>query len=133
MTLFSKAWKWLDNLFFGRRRRFIIALANISGELKGVNESLRDTIFVLRAILEKTTENMSAATQALIRAQGAFERSDMTFEKIGRLADKMAARESALEELLIAKAKEAAADTKVLEAKLKAAEAETPSEYDKKY
>ncbi len=119
MTLFSKVWKWLDNLFFGRRRQFILALANVASELHGISESLRDTVFVQRAILEKTAENLSAATQVLVRAMGAFERSDMAFAEIGSMADKMKAREAALEEALISIGK-----LKVEEAKVKALEAE---------
>jgi hypothetical protein len=115
----TRLFKWLDNLFFGRRRRFLMALANISGELKEVNEGFRDAVRILRAVLEKTTENMSAAQQALVRAMGAFERSDVTFEKVGRLADKMAAREAALEEALISIGK-----LKIEEAKVKSLEAE---------
>ncbi len=119
MTLFSKAWERLDDILFGRRKRFIMALDNVSSELRGINRNLLDTNYLLRATLEKTTENLSAATQVLVRAMGAFERSDMAFAEIGSMADKMKGREAALEEALISIGK-----LKVEEAKVKALEAE---------
>jgi hypothetical protein len=133
MTLFSKAWKWLDNLFFGRQRMFeervdlfIMQLTAISSKLGAISDSQAKIVRLM-------TENLGAAQQTLVRALGAFERSDVTFEKIGFLADKMAAREAALEEALIAKAKAVMVETKIAETKAKAEEAELPSEYDKRY
>ncbi len=108
MTLFSKVWKRLDKLIFGRGRTLAKAA-----------ESLRDIALVQRLLLEKTTENLSAATQVLVRAMGAFERSDMAFAEIGSMADKMKGREAALEEALISIGK-----LKVEEAKVKGLEAE---------
>jgi hypothetical protein len=96
-------------------------------------ESILTIIDTTKSVLTGASMNLSAAKQALVRALGAFERSDATFEKIGVLADKMAAREAALEEALIAKAKATMVETKIAEAKAASEESERPSEYDKKY
>ncbi len=122
MTLFSKVWKWLDNLFFGRRRILIKiadSLRSIEIQMESTWETYLGLVKKAGATIEGAAANMSAATQVLTRAQGAFERSDMAFAEIGSMADKMKAREAALEEALISIGK-----LKVEEAKVKALEAE---------
>lgn len=114
--------KWLDNLFFGARRRrdelnlrFVETLEGLTDKMFSVARTQDLILMETKCILAKATECMSAAQQALVRALGAFERSDVTFEKIGTLADKMAAREAALEELLIAEGKMKVTQAKKLE------------------
>jgi hypothetical protein len=129
----TRFFKWLGNLFSGHRGKCALALADISAELKQISGMLDNTVFLLRDALKKTTENLRSATEALVLAQADYERSDAIFGKIGDLAEKMAAREAALEEALVAKAKATMVETKAAEAKAAAEEAEMPSEYDKRY
>ncbi len=126
MTLFSKAWKWLDNLFFGSRRRREAILSKIAEGVRAIEismdlqtESIITIIDTTKSVLSAASMNLSAAQQALVRAMGAFERSDMAFAEIGAMADKMKGREAALEEALISIGK-----LKVEEAKVKGLEAE---------
>ncbi len=122
----TRFFKWIDNLLFGGIRakreaklREAKVLETMVSQLITISGSLRTFLGESSQLLAKTGENLSAATQVLVRAMGAFERSDMAFAEIGSMADKMKAREAALEEALISIGK-----LKVEEAKVKALEAE---------